>query len=397
MNRSYPHAADAVEMLAGTIRAMQRAWTDLPNTAPLAQQLFSAMSNQLTGEPMRVKWDPDVISSVVRRYPRASTEVCLLTHAVAARLLWQRSRIAYTFDPTLWAELARTAPDDSLPAELFTFLPHIDPYIHFPEPLVLPVGAREQQRIIGVFVHGRATTADSARHRGGDPTIKYTGLGEGAIPEDFGERFAGMHCSTSDPECTGLSLSFAGLMETADGRPIDPQMPGLPQDILFTHTSLYMRDGATFGDLVRGAQERLGTEMTPGKARSEELPLMLRYAVGALVYLCCKNRDLRPVPAPPASRRKGKAGSARPRPAKVIGVGFKVGPQLRANRLRVEQMRHEGGADTGRTVMPHMRRAHTHMYRYGKGRTQRKLLWLHPMLINAGEPGERPTTVVPVP
>lgn len=389
--RAQTHAADAVEMLTSTIRAVERSWCDIPHTSMMARQLYGAIAHQVVGEPMREEFLPGAVSAAIRRYPHAGAQVALHAHSVAARLLWQRSRITYSFDPTLWAELARTAPDDSLPAELFSFLPHVDPYIHFPEPLVLPVGKGEQQRIIGVFVHGRATSADSARANGGSDKVNETALGGGRLPDDFSETFAGLHCSTADPECTGLALSFAGMMETLDGRPVNGGMPGVPQDILFTHTSLYMRDGETFGDLVRGAQRRLGMEMSHG-ARDDELPLMLRYAVGALVYLCCKNRDLRPVPASPASRRKPKAGASRPKPAKVINVGFRVGAELRAAKQRYDR---EYGPGTGRAKAPHMRRAHAHTYRHGRGRAERKVLWLHPMLVAAGA-GEPETTVVTV-
>jgi len=87
------------------------------------------------------------------------------------------------------------------------------------------------------------------------------------------------------------------------------------------------------------------------------------------------------------------------RPAATAGVhpGAGVGPAVSLQRRsrhpprgdRGETVGHRlrnsgaGHADTGRTVSPHIRRAHWHTYWTGKGRTVPVLRWLHPILVGS--------------
>jgi hypothetical protein len=383
MKAGYADAAHTATWMNDNMRATEVLYRTTPQTAYLANQIFGATAQQIAGTPMREPFEAETVGRAMQSAGRWAHDLVQTVNVVAARLLWQKARITYSVDPDLWQELGRTAPDDKLPSDLFAFLPHPDPCLVFPDPIVLPVGGgKEQQRVVCVFVHGRATP-----HAMGGEFHRVNVSGSGSNIEHIGE----LHVSTSAAECTGISLSFAGLVETPAGHPVNVSgVPGL-RDVIWTHTSLNFSDGDTFGDLVAGAISRFGRSLAPGTKR-DHLPSLISQAVGALVYLCCQNADLRPIPARPARSAKGGGKATKAKPPKVIQIGYRVGPQLRAYR------RHhtDGGGQTGRTVAPHVRRAHAHTYRHGPGRQQKRVLWLHPILVGVGGGGMRETTVIPV-
>lgn len=84
-------------------------------------------------------------------------------------------------------------------------------------------------------------------------------------------------------------------------------------------------------------------------------------------------------------RRPGRCvitgeGAKNPKAPKVFDVGIRIGVSLKAARLA----RSGGGTGqpTGRRMAPHVRRAHPHTYWCGPGRTERRIKWLFPILVN---------------
>lgn len=51
------------------------------------------------------------------------------------------------------------------------------------------------------------------------------------------------------------------------------------------------------------------------------------------------------------------------------------------------------GASTGPSKRPHIRKAHWHIYRIGKGRTNKKVVWLPPIEVNCKEKPELPAVI----
>lgn len=54
---------------------------------------------------------------------------------------------------------------------------------------------------------------------------------------------------------------------------------------------------------------------------------------------------------------------------------------------------HSAGTGNGTAKRPHIRKAHWHVYRYGKGRTQKKVLWIPPIEVNCKTKPELPVVV----
>lgn len=78
-------------------------------------------------------------------------------------------------------------------------------------------------------------------------------------------------------------------------------------------------------------------------------------------------------------------------------VGVRVGAALRAAQERLEEL-DRAAAASGRTVRPHLRRAHWHTFLTGPRSGEQKpvLKWLHSLLVNADDPDELPVVVRPV-
>ena len=269
--------------------------------------------------------------------------------------LWNRHKIVYDIDPDLWDALAQNAPDDVVPTWLFSHLPHPDPFIAFPRAFKLPLknGSGQYQVVEGVFVAGAAT--DSVD---GTETGRY-------------------QVTTMSAKCNGLLLLFAGHVFEADGTP-HWVVPG-HQDLIATRITMTPRDGGTLSELVETVLDRFQpepTDPTMGGRYEEDVPKLAAATVAAVMYVCAKNAELFPLPAPPPRAK----GGARPKSrVKVIQVGPRLGAQLRAY-ARSQARGSEG--TTGRSVRPHIRRGHFHTYRVGPGRQEMELKYLTPFPVN---------------
>ena len=86
--------------------------------------------------------------------PRLGRNLLWSSQMSAQLRLWQSHRIAYAVDPTLWAELGDTDDGDTIPGGLLDYLPHSDPFIVLPEPLVIDHG-KLLQKVVAVLLTGR--------------------------------------------------------------------------------------------------------------------------------------------------------------------------------------------------------------------------------------------------
>lgn len=102
--------------------------------------------------------------------------------------------------------------------------------------------------------------------------------------------------------------------------------------------------------------------------------------VNAVAYLCSANADIAAVYSPKKEKRKnnGKKRSL----ATWHEVGYRIGAELR-NYMRTVS---ERSKKTGRTVRPHMRRAHWHRYWIGPHDGERRLVlkWVAPTMVGVG-------------
>lgn len=330
---------------------------------------------------------PRTLSRAIQlRTPKGAAELDREVHFTAQRTqvrrLWSRYRIAYTVDPALWAELGEPCDSDVLPAGLFTHLPHPDPFVHFPEPLVMSHGADIQQ-VVGFFVTGRRkVTADDQPH----DCVKIH-----PESDDCPALTRVYMCSTADPRCTQIMLSFVGLIYDRHGNPVHAEVPHLTppyRDMFWNYSHVSLQRDGTVGEMLNESARTFfarsdDTYGTTEQSR-EDLKVMSRRALGLLLYLCTTNRDLQSIPARPRKARTLHGAAVKVKPAKVIGIGFHVGAQLRAWK---SYPRHPDPAKTGGTKRPHVRRSHFHTYTYGPRDAEvreRRVKWLAPIPVKMG-------------
>lgn len=110
--------------------------------------------------------------------------------------------------------------------------------------------------------------------------------------------------------------------------------------------------------------------------------------VQLVLYLCADNADMPKRPVHPSRRARAMGAIDAPKEPRVWEVGERIGARIRAYP-QSEQREGSSGGGTGKR--PHIRRAHWHHYRTGKGRTDVILKWLPPIPIGDVEDG--PTVV----
>lgn len=135
----------------------------------------------------------------------------------------------------------------------------------------------------------------------------------------------------------------------------------------------------------------------PGASMSEEelektqnynakMEPYLRIAVSAAYYLASKNAEIKEVKIPKEKRPVlvSKPGT---KPKKVnvktYNVGYIIGKSFekQLSTTTAEYEKHKNAVGTGRSVRPHVRRAHWHHYWVGEGRTRLEVRWIEPTFV----------------
>lgn len=287
---------------------------------------------------------------------------------IALRRIWSRYRYVCDVDPDLWVDLGDANESDDVPTDTFDWFPYPDPFIAFPESLDIRHG-RETMRVVGMYVAARSPV------RAGEG-----GMGRAA-------------CSMSIPDHGPILVTFIGLMFNPDGSRVmvDTNM----QDITFTRVTLEMpedHETVTVGALIDIA---ISAQSPFASADPESLRLMIRRAVSLLLYLCATNADTEPLTKAignGAVRRLKSRGTRNAKAPKLIGVGYRIGAAIRDYRHRDTTTQ---GSGAGRTVAPHVRRPHRHIFRYGPGWSKRRIKYLGFIEVNMSGDLDKPT-VVPV-
>jgi hypothetical protein len=275
---------------------------------------------------------------------------------------WRRYRVIYSVHPDLADALVATDPSSRVPcAELVRMLPHPDPFVVFPRPITMPIGdTGDEVRHVGFYVSARNAKEQTV--------------------------------STIDPSAHRIALMSIGYVYGADGKQrIGPY--GIP-DLIYSRMSLPTTT-MTHRDLVIDTASRFKVRrLDRGNTPSPEVtvPGLLQVAVPLLVYLCAQNAD-RELAAPrEVTQRRGRRAAPDRLPT-VVKLGFRLGPKLGAARHTAEAA--EASTPTGRRMRPHVRRAHWHTFRTGKGRQETTLHWLPPIAVHPEEEADV-STVVPV-
>lgn len=250
---------------------------------------------------------------------------------LGALAAWRVGKGVYEFHPRLEAELWATPVSGDLPSELLLHLPEWCPYVLLQEP---------RDGLVGFWAHLEYDAQDL-----------HTEL---RLVLDAGDRLIPVP----------LRIDGSVSVEQALRRVVD------------YGTWQARRQGVDAPSV--------------GSDGISETAAWLAPCISLVLYLCQRNVDLRPgnaaaakAGAPsnpePTRTRHGPRLFAPDRP-RAWEVGWRIGPALEA-AWSAE------GSGTGSHTGPraHLRRAHWHTYRVGRGRERAELRWLHPILVGGSD------------
>jgi hypothetical protein len=289
-------------------------------------------------------------------------------------LMLSRARLRAQGDPilqvadALHAQLAETDLSDGLPACFFRS-PYPIVYIELARPSGLQINNRMSglHEVEGVYVGSYRIPAHSDQHKGSGR-----------------ERHLGL-----DParETRVVELTITGSPLGKDN----------PLDDASVDISLYIQDeDACLGTLLeRHITYYRSAEITAGQPGFEipeqsEIDLtakVIRHLAKVLLYLNLPDAEQASLPerSQLQQRLKGLGPKKAARIKRRMATTYDrivIGPSL---GVSTEQHQADGNPGDGRSVRPHWRRGHFRRIRYGEQRSESRLGWIKPVLVNAAE------------
>lgn len=249
------------------------------------------------------------------RYALGALSMSIMASALAAFTAWRLTKGAYLFDPLVWSELKDT-PIHKIPVGLLERLPEHAPLLLFPEPLTAA----------GFQIDAAHVYLDYDARPPAHLELRF--LLWNRIPESY--------------QITNLILDLDGetleecLYKTVERTPVLPP-DGLSQN---------------------------------GRLEGPDLTPLYSPLISAALYLCQAEPDLsqtpRRPPDPPYSRSANWSKRLRlPDKPRLIATGWRWGAAIQ----RAQEARHSqtSEGDGSRSITPHVRRAHWHLYWVGEG------------------------------
>lgn len=284
-------------------------------------------------------------------------------HVNALWTMWEHRRVVYAVHPQLSDQLS-TVNWDRVPASVIDRMPRSLPLTVFTEPVTVAGPNNNDIVVVGFLLSG----VDDNNHR---------------------------YCTLHDPGRTSLewTLFFDSADEVAVASLKIPNTASLSVDSVIDRTTTSVRAV----DLVDHDRVLYEADLR------ETLAPALRLAVATTVYLCSREPDT--VTSTRRIRRQGLDATTstrrRDKSATVIETGWRLGPSPNGPRRRNNDStppRQGPAVPTGRTVRPHTREAHPHIYRVGPGRRDYVVHLLPEIDVNAHlrDPEHPVTTVYPL-
>ncbi|MGW6217840.1 hypothetical protein [Streptomyces sp. NPDC055109] len=296
------------------------------------------------------------------RLPSAAVvqSVQLVAGDYAVHLNWKKAKVVYDVEPTMMSTLAEMDTHDLLPGGILRQLPHPNPVFVFTEGHPVVRADKTSALVRAMYVSGR--------------------------------RAEGTLCDTSDPEAAEYQLTFKCDLPDDTGTVVDMDSVRISVGILDDSFTLRATIDAVLKNYV---WEPLMTDTSSVEAKRAYMEAPAHFGIAHLLYVCSEKADtLRK----PVGRKPARKGGRRPeRALQLCQVGWRIGPAIKATRDSIANTRETPVTGSGRTVAPHIRRAHLHTFRYGKERALSKVHWLPPIFVNAnGEQTSIDGTIVPV-
>ncbi|GHB51910.1 hypothetical protein GCM10010331_44320 [Streptomyces xanthochromogenes] len=277
----------------------------------------------------------------------------------AINQLWYRTKIVYDVDPTMMRTLADMDTSDLLPGGVLHQLPHPNPVFVFTEGHHVLHKDDAPGILRAMYVTGRRS----------DNTL----------------------CGTNDPDVAQYQLTFNSDLVDKVGNVVD--IDSLRISFALTDDSFTIR--RAIDEVLRNFRwEPLLTDSASPEEKRQYMESLVHFGLAHLLYVCSEKADTR---RRPIGRKPAKKGERPQKPLQVHELGWHVGAAIKSTRELIENDRRSAVAAGKRTMQPHVRRAHLHTFRHGKGRALSKVKWLPPIFVNAnGDSVNLDGTIIPV-
>lgn len=268
--------------------------------------------------------------------------------------LWSHAgSTVYVMNPELVEALTEAHTDIlEMPIAAISALPHPSPLILLPRPVEIIMGNGQTGHVVAIYVGGLAHDERTPEGAGG------TGV------------------TTDDPTCNGISIMLYCQIdeETTDVATIQIVAPGA--------SSIRYAVERSVDRFHIGAPTNLDAEQRRAVITAHVMAAAM-LAVSCLAYACSANSDLDVLPRAPKGRKVPGNPTGKGTPPAWINVGYVVGPAIGAARREVTER--VTGGDGTRSVRPHIRRLHLHLYWTGPGRTIPVIRTLLPIAVRGGK------------
>ena len=256
----------------------------------------------------------------------------------------------------------KVASSDRIPGEVLRVLPYMNPMVVFADPPVFSSWVERPQ-------------ADPH----GERAMRLLGFYTYGTVETVGQNVRDMHqyiLATNDTDANRFGMLL--IFEVLDGR-------GEVVDVELNSITLYFAHTMTLAETVDALVARYHwNEDTDTKAARRWMRQVMSIVVGCLFYLCSTTLEAEKVPAK-AVKHLGR-GIVR-KPLSFYRVGWTIGAALtryRQSRLNSTSTQ----ADITHQQDPQHRRGHFKMQPCGKGRLERKLIYVSPYWTHVERLGE---------
>jgi hypothetical protein len=341
------------------IQSSVHTWMDI-----LKRVGVGALADEFSGLSLEQKLELDKRMLAIR--PEYRMQMQTMAQDVRPYHVWARYRESYEPHPAMSRELVKMRSSTSISGDVFSRLRHPNPVFLLPgaPPITMPEGS--PGRILAIFICG----AVAKRHQRPDDASRLDG--------DDTPGNASVLLDTHDPHVNAYHAMIVSEVHNPEGTEV--------VDMDWCHITIPVRSEFTLDGIARSTAEdgfnwSIPRETSEDK-RYEYLLGVAQATVSHLLYACSRTVEVDDKPR--ATRPPAKRGKGTPKPppaARVRRMGWRVGAAVEDGRRRAADQR-TAAPSTGRTVAPHMRAAHPHLYRVGPGRKEIEIKFLGPIPVN---------------
>lgn len=331
-----------------------------------------------------LRTDPDSLKDVFHGMLDHSDEKAADAHYAAMYLYWLWCREVYDVHPRITESLVRMQSDTPVPPGVLRNIRHVNPMFVMPEgvPVTFPDGTGGKIR--GFFLTGALSVDYDIPTVDGTPGMRM-------VDPDTQRQYNTGNVTTFAHTTSNFANVFHVVVfsEDDDRRTWDMCKIMVPLYQEITVDDMIERMISMAEAFPKKPGETDASRRAYVKDIGTAVLSHLLYAASRTVEISSAKAH-RAVPDP--GRRSWEP---KPKSSKVMRVGYRTGSVIEDSLRPAREHRTSSGTN-GRTMPPHTRRPHMHMYRVGPGRKEVEFKLLGLIRVNMDDGGARETTVHPV-